>query len=95
MLFRGQDVAHVRGRSLRELRREIQVVFQDPFESLDPRLTVYDTVAESLLIHRIGGTARPGVSWCTTRLSRSACTQRRRSPGATRTSCLAGSGSGW
>ena len=32
-------------------------MFQDPFESLDPRLTVYDTVAESLLIHRLGATA--------------------------------------
>jgi oligopeptide/dipeptide ABC transporter ATP-binding protein len=57
VLFRGHDVAHVRGPALRQLRREIQVVFQDPFESLDPRLTVYDTVAESLLIHRLGATA--------------------------------------
>jgi oligopeptide/dipeptide ABC transporter ATP-binding protein len=56
VLFRGQDVAHVRHRALRQLRREVQVVFQDPFESLDPRLTAYDTVAESLLIHHIGGT---------------------------------------
>jgi oligopeptide/dipeptide ABC transporter ATP-binding protein len=57
VLFRGQDIAHVRWQALRRLRREIQVVFQDPFESLDPRLTAYDTVAESLLIHGIGGSA--------------------------------------
>jgi oligopeptide/dipeptide ABC transporter ATP-binding protein len=57
VLFRGQNIAHVRRRALRQLRREIQVVFQDPFESLDPRLTVFDTVAESLLIHGIGGSA--------------------------------------
>jgi oligopeptide/dipeptide ABC transporter ATP-binding protein len=57
VLFRGQNVAHVRRRALRQLRREVQVVFQDPFESLDPRLTAFDTVAESLLIHGIGGSA--------------------------------------
>ena len=39
---------------LRRLRRDVQVVFQDPFESLDPRLTVFDTVEESLLIHARG-----------------------------------------
>jgi oligopeptide/dipeptide ABC transporter ATP-binding protein len=58
VLFRGQNIAHVRRRALRQLRREIQVVFQDPFESLDPRLTAFDTVAESLLVHGIGGSAR-------------------------------------
>lgn len=53
--FRGGNVAHVRRRALRRLRRDIQVVFQDPFESLDPRLTAFDTVAESLLVHKLGG----------------------------------------
>jgi oligopeptide/dipeptide ABC transporter ATP-binding protein len=56
VLFRGGNVAHVRGQALRQLRRDIQVVFQDPFESLDPRLTAFDTVAESLLVHKIGDT---------------------------------------
>ncbi len=55
VLFRGASIAHVRGPALRQLRRDIQVVFQDPFESLDPRLTAFDTVAESLLVHRLGG----------------------------------------
>jgi oligopeptide/dipeptide ABC transporter ATP-binding protein len=55
VLFRGRDVAHARRQALHDLRREIQVVFQDPFESLDPRLTVFDTVAESLLVHKLGG----------------------------------------
>jgi oligopeptide/dipeptide ABC transporter ATP-binding protein len=58
ILFRGRNIAHARRRALRQLRREIQVVFQDPFESLDPRLTAFDTVEESLLVHRLGGDTR-------------------------------------
>jgi oligopeptide/dipeptide ABC transporter ATP-binding protein len=56
VLFRGQNVAHVRKKELRALRREVQIVFQDPFESLDPRLTVFETIEEPLLVHRIGDT---------------------------------------
>ncbi|HTR93963.1 MAG TPA: ABC transporter ATP-binding protein [Trebonia sp.] len=56
VLFRGQDVAHVQGRALRALRKDIQMVFQDPFESLDPRLNAGDTVAEPLIVH---GLPRP------------------------------------
>ena len=56
VLFRGRNIAHTRRQALRRLRRDIQVVFQDPFESLDPRLTAFDTVAESLLVHKLGGT---------------------------------------
>jgi len=55
ILFRGRDVTHVRRTALRSLRREVQVVFQDPFESLDPRLNAYDTVEEPLIVHRMGG----------------------------------------
>ena len=55
VLFRGRNIAHDRRLMLRQLRRDIQVVFQDPFESLDPRLTAFDTVEESLIVHRLGG----------------------------------------
>jgi oligopeptide transport system ATP-binding protein len=52
--FRGEDVLACDARRLRALRREMQIVFQDPFASLNPRLTVGATVEEPLDIHRIG-----------------------------------------
>ena len=53
----GDDVTTVRGRALRRLRRRIQLVFQDPSASLNPRLTVAQTLAEVLAVHRLGGDA--------------------------------------
>ncbi len=57
ILFRGRDISHLTQRQLRPLRREMQIIYQDPYESLDPRYRVRDTVAEPLLIHGIGGKA--------------------------------------
>ena len=51
ILFKGQDVTGWRGKPLRALRREVQIVFQDPYASLNPRMTVHDIVAEPLRIH--------------------------------------------
>ncbi len=45
----------VSGRALKRFRRNIQMIFQDPYESLNPRFTVYQAVAEPLVIHDIGG----------------------------------------
>ena len=53
--FRGQDISRLNHKQLRPLRREMQIIYQDPYESLDPRYRVRDTVAEPLLIHGIGG----------------------------------------
>src|SRR5262245_29398076 len=52
--FRGEDVLACDARRLRALRREMQIVFQDPFASLNPRLTIGATVEEPLHVHRIG-----------------------------------------
>ncbi len=54
VLFDGRDIAQLQGRGLFELRREIQMVFQDPYGSLNPRLTVEEIVREPLVIHRVG-----------------------------------------
>ena len=51
IFFRGQDITHLDKRGLMNLRREIQMVFQDPQSSLDPRMRVADTIGEALLIH--------------------------------------------
>ncbi|MWV65075.1 ATP-binding cassette domain-containing protein [Halorubrum sp. JWXQ-INN 858] len=52
--FNGEDVTSIKGAELKEFRRKVQIIFQDPFESLNPRRTVFDTVVEPLKIHDIG-----------------------------------------
>ena len=52
--FDGHDVTAMRKSELRELRREMQIVFQDPYASLNPRMKVGDIVGEPLVIHKIG-----------------------------------------
>ncbi|MGE7955943.1 ABC transporter ATP-binding protein [Pseudomonas sp. NPDC089530] len=49
--FKGQALEHLDGKQLRPLRRQLQVVFQDPFGSLSPRLSVQQIIAEGLLVH--------------------------------------------
>ncbi len=52
--FEGQDITEMGGAPLRALRRRMQIVFQDPFASLNPRMTVGDILEEPLLVHEIG-----------------------------------------
>ena len=56
----GQEVGALSRRGLQRLRRSAQMVFQDPYESLNPRMTVGDIVAEPLQVHGVGG-SRAGV----------------------------------
>jgi len=51
--FDGVDVLALHGEELRKLRRRMQIIFQDPYSSLNPRMTVLDIVGEALLIHGI------------------------------------------
>ena len=51
---RAVDSAAIEGRGLREFRRQAQMIFQDPYESMNPRRTIYDTVGEPLAVQGIG-----------------------------------------
>ncbi len=54
VLFAGNDVTSAHGDVLRKLRRDMQIVFQDPFGSLNPRMTIQGIVEEGLVVHRLG-----------------------------------------
>ena len=53
VLFEGRDIFALKGDSLKAFRKSVQIIFQDPFASLNPRRTVFDTISEPLKIHRI------------------------------------------
>lgn len=57
VLFAGQDLAKLSGAALRAVRKNLQMVFQDPFASLNPRMRVGEIVGEGLLIHGLGSSA--------------------------------------
>jgi peptide/nickel transport system ATP-binding protein/oligopeptide transport system ATP-binding protein len=53
ILFHGRNIYDLHGDELRAFRKSVQIIFQDPFASLNPRMTVFDTVSEPLKIHNI------------------------------------------
>ena len=54
VLYKGSDIMMWDKRQLKELRKEAQMIFQDPQSSLDPRMTIGDSIGEALLIHSVG-----------------------------------------
>ena len=55
--FDGTDITRLRGDSLKPFRRRMQIIFQDPYASLDPRAPIGDSIGDGLRIHRIGKSA--------------------------------------
>lgn len=51
LLFNGKNLLDLSAANLKAMRRDIQMIFQDPYASLNPRMTVFDTLAEPLLVH--------------------------------------------
>lgn len=51
LIFKGTDITHLRSGSMKPLRKEMQMIFQDPFASLDPRQSVGEAIEEALVIH--------------------------------------------
>ena len=54
VILDGQDVFRLKGKELKAMRRNMQIIFQDPYASLDPRVPIGDSIAEGLKIHNIG-----------------------------------------
>src|SRR5512136_629774 len=54
VIFDGVDVAKLKGRELKEMRVNMQIIFQDPYASLDPRMPIGESIGEGLKIHNIG-----------------------------------------
>jgi peptide/nickel transport system ATP-binding protein len=55
--FDGADITHLSSNELRPLRRRMQMIYQDPYESLDPRLRVSSAVEEPMVVHHVGGSS--------------------------------------
>ncbi len=61
VLFEGQNIIGITNNEMQALRREMQIIFQDPYASLNPRLSIRSIVAEPLKIHSIGGKSEQNV----------------------------------
>jgi len=55
--FKGEDIAHLPADRMRQMRRHLQIIFQDPYASLNPRMTVGDILTEPMTVHSIGSEA--------------------------------------
>jgi peptide/nickel transport system ATP-binding protein len=58
VIYRGRDLSQLKGGELRKLRKHLQIIFQDPYGSLNPRLTVESALVEPMEIHSIGDSRR-------------------------------------
>ena len=53
IIYDGKDITHIQGEELRDMRRKMQIIFQDPYASLNPRMTIGAILEEPLVIHNL------------------------------------------
>lgn len=53
IIYNGKDITHIEGEELRDMRKKMQIIFQDPFASLNPRMTIGTILEEPLIIHNL------------------------------------------
>ena len=53
VFYKGEDITKLKGKALRVLRKDIQLIFQDPFSSLNPRITVGKAIEEPMKVHKL------------------------------------------
>lgn len=58
IIYDGKDITHIKGEELRDMRKKMQIIFQDPFASLNPRMTIGAILEEPLIIHDLYGSAK-------------------------------------
>lgn len=58
IFYQGQDITQLKGKALRALRKDIQIIFQDPFSSLNPKLTVGQAIMEPMIVHGLFGSKK-------------------------------------
>ena len=51
VFFEGEDISSLKGRGLRKFKKNVQIIFQDPYASLDPRMTIGEIVSEGMQVH--------------------------------------------
>jgi peptide/nickel transport system ATP-binding protein len=70
IIYNGKDITHVYAEELRLLRRKMQIIFQDPYSSLNPRMTITEILTEPLNIHKVGGSRKEKVDMASTLLEK-------------------------
>lgn len=62
VFLRGKSLASLKGTALKDFRAKVQMIFQDPYQSLNPQISIYDTICEPLVIHRRGDAEERGIA---------------------------------
>lgn len=70
IVYDGKDITHIYAEELRLLRRKMQIIFQDPYSSLNPRMTVSEILVEPLNIHKVGASKKERVEMAKTLMER-------------------------